>query len=123
MFFPLIGARLHGWLDDIVTLIYLLGAAALGLQGAARLTAFAGAAAHFLLTRFTDYPQGTFKLIPFRVHAFIELAEGAAVAVAAGLLASPPLVARAFLVFMGASQLVAFAFSDYGERPAARAGD
>ena len=35
MLFPLIGARLHGWLDDLVVLIYLAGAFALGLRGGA----------------------------------------------------------------------------------------
>jgi 4-hydroxybenzoate polyprenyltransferase len=116
MLFPLIGARLHGWLDDLVALTYLVGLYALGLQGTARLAALAGAVAHFLLTRFTNYRQGTFKLIPFRVHAFIELAEGIAVLAAAVLLSGQPSIARLFLAFMGTSQFVAFAFSDYGPR-------
>ena len=34
MLIPLIGARLHGWLDDLVVLVYLAGAFALGLGGA-----------------------------------------------------------------------------------------
>jgi hypothetical protein len=114
MLFPLIGIRLHGWLDDLVVLIYLVGAFALGLVGAAFAIALAGAALHFLLTRFTNYPQGTFKLIPFRTHAFIELGEGVAVAAATVAATSgyPP-SHRLFLGAMGLSQLGAFAFSDY----------
>ena len=120
MWFPLIGPRLHGWLDDLVVLTYLGGAWLLGLHGAARAIAVAGAATHFLLTRLTDYPQGTIKLIPFRKHAFIELAEGVAVLVATLLLTSAaPLGQRLFLALMGASQFVAFGFSDY--RAATRA--
>ncbi|HEX3698523.1 MAG TPA: hypothetical protein VH374_24335 [Polyangia bacterium] len=115
MLYPLIGPRLHGWLDDLVSLLYIAGAFALGLHGAALIIALGGAALHFALTRFTDYPQGTVKLIPFRVHAFIELGEGIAVLGATWLLldSAPPLT-RAFLTLMSGSQFVAFGFSDYG---------
>jgi len=121
MIFPLIGVRLHGWLDDLVVLVYLLGAAALHLRGADLSVALAGAGVHFLLTRSTNYPQGTLKIIPFRVHAFIELGEGAAVLAAAivapfGLGASPP-SARLFLGALGLSQFAAFSFSDYQTAP------
>src|SRR4051812_21265514 len=76
MLFPLIGPRLHGWLDDLVALLYVAGALALGLSGPARLVAFGGALIHFTLTRVTNYPQGTWKLLSFRTHAFVELGEG-----------------------------------------------
>ena len=114
MLFPLIGARLHGWLDDVVVGLYLVGAFALGLSRGALAIAIAGAIVHFALTRFTDYPQGTFKVIPFRVHAFIELAEGLAVLAATlAFTGDRPLAQRLFLGLMGASQLGAFALSDY----------
>lgn len=109
--------RLHGWLDDLVVLVYLAGALALGLHGPARVIAFGGAAVHFLLTRLTAYPQGMIRVIPFRTHAFIELGEGLAVLAGTFALArEQPPVARMFLVLMGASQLGAFALSDYGPR-------
>ena len=119
MLFPLIGARLHGWLDDLVVLLYLVGAFVVGLRGGALAVAVSGATVHFTLTRFTNYPQGAFKLIPFRVHAFIELGEGLAVLSATLAFAGDrPLAQRVFLMLMGASQLGAFALSDYG--PATR---
>jgi len=114
MIFPLIGVRLHGWLDDLVVLTYLVGAFALHLHEGALTVALAGASIHFLLTRFTNYPQGTVKLIPFRIHAFIELGEGVAVVAAtAALLGASPSSARLFLLLLGLSQFAAFAFSDY----------
>jgi hypothetical protein len=113
MLFPLIGPRLHGWLDDLVAGIYLLGIVLLGLQGGPRVAAIAGAAVHFTLTRLTNYPQGTFKLIPFRTHAFIELGEGLGILAAAALLGSAPASARLFLAIMGLTQFGAFGFSDY----------
>ena len=117
MLFPIIGVRLHGWLDDLVVLVYLAGAYALGLGGVALGIALGGAAVHFLLTRFTAYTQGTFKLIPFRVHAFIELGEGIAVLAATlAFTAAEPTGVRLFLGAMGVSQFGAFGFSDYGAR-------
>jgi hypothetical protein len=123
MIYPLIGAGLHGWLDDIVAATYLLGMFLLGLQGPARAAALAGAVVHFTLTRFTAYPQGTFKIIPFRVHAFIELGEGVGMLIVAACLSGTPIVARGFLVFMGLSQFAAFGFSDYRTPAAARASN
>jgi hypothetical protein len=118
---PLIPARLHGWLDDLVVLLYLAGAYVVGLHGVALGAALFGATVHFALARCTDYPQGSFKLLSFRAHAFVELGEGLVVmaaALAPGVAAIP--WARPFLLAMGASQLGAFAFSDYGWPPAAR---
>jgi hypothetical protein len=119
MLYPLIGRRLHGWLDDLVALTYVAGMLLFGLTGLARVVVLAGAIVHFTLTRLTNYPQGTWKLIPFRTHAFIELAEGILVLAAAiFLLGDLALPARAFVALMGLSQFVAFAFSDYGAAPA-----
>ena len=122
MLFPIIGVRLHGWLDDLVVLIYLAGALALGLRGVALAIAVGGAIVHFVLTRVTDYPQGTWKLIPFRTHGFIELGEGLAVLAASlAFAADRPIAQRLFLGAMGVSQLGAFALSDYATPPRAAA--
>jgi len=115
MLYPLIPPRLHGWLDDLVVLTYVAGALLLHLSGPALMVALGGAGIHFALTRLTNYPQGTWKVIPFRVHAFIELGEGVLVLAATLLLLGGlPLPARIFLILMGLSQFVAFGFSDYG---------
>jgi len=113
MLYPLLGPRLHGWLDDAVVATYVIGALVVGLGGAALGVALGAAAVHFILTRLTNYPQGTFKLIPFRTHAFIELAEGVAVLVSACVLSDAPANVRVFIALMGISQFLAFSFSDY----------
>jgi hypothetical protein len=111
---PWIGVRLHGWLDDVVAFSYVAGMYLLGVHGAALVVGSIGAFVHFALTRCTRYPQGTWGLVSFRTHAFIELGEGAFV-VATTLLLVPADQAfvRAFLLVMGASQFGAFALSDY----------
>jgi hypothetical protein len=105
---------LHGWLDDLVALTYVAGAWLLRLRGLALAVAIFGAVVHFALTRLTNYPQGPWKLIPFRTHAFIELGEGVVVLAAALAIPGVALPARLFLILMGLSQFVAFGFSDYG---------
>jgi hypothetical protein len=121
MLYPFIGPRLHGWLDDLVTLTYLVGAWLLGLSGAALVLTLGGAATHFLLTRLTDYPQGTWRVIRFTHHAYIELGEGVAILIGAWLLLpAAPIVTRLFIAAMATSQLFAFAFSDYGTERAPR---
>lgn len=118
---PLIPARLHAFLDDLVVFAYLFGAWLFGLEGTAAIIAASGAALHFVLTRLTSYPAGPLKPLPFRIHAFVELGEGVAVLLATfTLLGAHPAPVRAFLAFMGASQFGAFAFSDY--RAPARQG-
>ena len=110
----LIPPQIHGWLDDAVVLTYLIGAFILKLGGTAMTIALGGALVHFILSRFTHYPQGYVKLIPFRVHAFIELAEGLAVLGCAwSLLDRSHMGPIVFFTFLGLSQVVAFLFSDY----------
>jgi len=112
----LLGARAHGFLDDAVVLTYLIAARVLGLRARAMGIALLGALVHFFITRFTDYPQGFVKLLPFRTHGFIELTEGIGVLVATWTVldsATTPGSHRVFLTLLGISQLVAFAISDY----------
>lgn len=113
---PFMSARLHGVLDDIVSVTYILAAWLLNFSTAGWTIAIGGALVHFLLTRTTNYPQGQLKWIDFRTHAYVELMEGVAVIVLAwaflgsegGLLGE-----RVALTFLGANQFVAFAFTDY----------
>lgn len=114
MIFPFINPKIHGWLDDLVVLTYLMGAFVLKLHGTPMLIAMFGGAVHFFNARITDYPQGSLKLIRFKTHAYVELVEGILVLLGVAFLtAGEPFEARAFLVFLGVSQLVAFSFSDY----------
>ena len=115
MLFPLIGARTHGMLDHAVVLAYLMGAYIVGLRGTAMAIAIVGAFVHFAITFVTNYPQGTLRLLRFRTHGFLELAEGIGVLAATWrfLPEGAPTGHRVFLTLMGISQLTAFSLSDY----------
>jgi len=105
--------------NNIVTLTYVAGAFVFELSGQAFWLAISGAVAHFLLTRLTDYPQGTIRRIPFKVHAYIELTEGITMLLLIlALIPLPLTLIHLFLGLMGFSQLVAFSFSNYTLKPA-----
>jgi hypothetical protein len=107
---PLIGARFHGWLDDLVVAVYLLGAHFLGLHGVAFAIAAAGALVHFVLTLHA-VSAGHLGNGVVPNARFVELGEGVAVLVAGWTLVHGATSApRGFLTVMGALQFGAFAF-------------
>lgn len=121
MLLRLVPPRIHAFLDDGVILLYLMGSFIVGLRERAMAIALVGAAIHFFITRFTNYPAGTVKLLSFRTHGFIELFEGIFVLAATWLLlpGNAPGKHIAFLTFLGLLQIAAFAFSDYRWTPVA----
>jgi hypothetical protein len=129
----LVPPRIHAYLDDGVVLLYLMGSFIVGLRERAMAIALMGAVIHFFLTRFTNYPAGTVRLLSFKAHGVIELLEGVLVLSATWLLlpGHAPGKHLAFLTFMGVLQLAAFAFSDYrwplaavgGNNPPPESGD
>jgi hypothetical protein len=111
----LVPPRVHAYLDDGVVLLYLMGSFIVGLRERAMAIALMGAVIHFFITRFTNYPAGTVRLLSFRTHGVIELLEGLLVLGATWVLlpGHAPGKHLAFLTFMGVLQLLAFALSDY----------
>jgi hypothetical protein len=120
MLISLLPARLHGWLDDLASLSYLAAALFLGFEGAALALVLLGAMVHLLNTRLTDYPQGSIKVYPLRVHAYIELCEGAAMLAGAVGLSALSTWQHAALYLFGLSQIGAALTSDLTP-PVARA--
>ena len=55
MLYPLIGARLHGWLDDLVALTYLFGILLLHLGDGARAFLALMGFTQFVAFGFSDY--------------------------------------------------------------------
>jgi len=101
-------------LDELVVLLYMFGIVALDMRGAALTIALSAGILHFALARFTDYPRGTIRRIPFRTHALLELAEGVLVLAATWALCGDERAApHGYLTLMGVTQLGAFALSDY----------
>ena len=86
MLLRLVPPRVHAYLDDGVVLLYLMGSFIVGLRERAMAIALMGAVIHFFITRFTNYPAGTVRLLSFKAHGAIELFEGLLVLAATWLL-------------------------------------
>jgi len=73
---PLLPLRVHAWLDEAILPLYLVLAAALGIRGPLLAVLIYAGVQHFVVTRTTDYPRGTWKWLPLRVQLLAELGEG-----------------------------------------------
>lgn len=118
MIYPVLRARLHGWLDDMAALVSLVGAYLFALAGPALVVFVVAAGAQFAVARLTDYPHGSVRLLPLRLHAFVELGLGLALFAAAALLAQVTLPQRLFLCAIAGWQVTAFVLADVRTVPA-----
>ena len=69
-----ISALVHGVIDYVTVLFLLMAPVWFGMQSKASVFTYVLAAVHLLLTLFTDFIGGVFKIVPFRIHGLIEIA-------------------------------------------------
>jgi hypothetical protein len=113
----ILDARVHGILDIVTVLAFLLGPLLFGLGGSPAAIAYTLAAVHLAMTLLTRFPMGQWKIIPFPVHGIVELVVGALLLILpsyAGYAPGSP--ARRFYLGMGAAILVVWALTAYGAR-------
>ena len=112
--------HLHGVLDYVVVVLFLLAPTLFGFGGTAALLAYALAGVHLLMTVLTDFPLGFVgRVIPFRVHGTVELVVGAALAVLPWLLTDVFGEAALFFSAAGVAILLVWLLTDYRAVPAA----
>lgn len=108
----------HGIVDYVVAAVLLIGPTLFGFGGVAETLSYALAAAHTALSLTTAYPLGALKLIPFRIHGYIELAAAAFLLVAPWLFRFDTFgPARNFFLLAGASVVVTFLATRYATTP------
>jgi hypothetical protein len=109
-----IDARIHGVLDIVIVLVFLLGPAVFGLGGSPAAIAYALAAIHLVMTLLTRYPMGIRKVIPFFVHGIVELIVGVVLVILPTIEGyAPGSPARRFYTLIGAAILVIWALTAY----------
>jgi hypothetical protein len=110
----IISPRAHGVLDYVVAAAFLAAPSALGLSGAAALLSWTLAGVHLGLTLLTAFPLGAIKLIPFKVHGWIEFVVGPTLIAVPWILgfAQDP-TARVFYIAAGALIFVTWLATDY----------
>lgn len=108
--------KIHGVLDYGVVVIFATAPSEIGMADLSAAICYALAASQFVMTLFSDMPLGAWKIIPMRVHGFIELTASLAL-IAIGWI-FPALFAsgQLFFTLMGAIIFCVWVSSDYGDQ-------
>ena len=114
-----ISARIHGMLDFVIVVVFLLAPLLVGLGGSPAAISYTLAVVYLLMTLMTRFPAGRWKTIPFFVHGIVELIVGIALLILPSFAGySPGSPARRFYLAMGAAILVIWALTAYPARDA-----
>lgn len=109
-----LNARLHGVLDLVTVVLFVVGPLAFGLGGSPAEIAYALAIVHLVMSLLTRYPLGIRKVIPFVVHGIVELVVGMFLLILPTLAGyAPGSPARRFYMIMGAIILIVWALTAY----------
>jgi peptidoglycan/LPS O-acetylase OafA/YrhL len=110
-------ARIHGMLDFVIVVLFLIGPLVMGLGGSPAAISYSLAIVFLLLTLMTRFPAGRWKTIPFVVHGIIELIIGIVLLILPSFEGySPGSPARRFYLAMGGLILVIWALTAYQGR-------
>ncbi len=110
----IISAKVHGCLDYAVVAGFLAAPSLFDITGLPAVIAYVLAAVHLALTLFTNFPLGAVKVIPLKIHGFVELAVGPSLIILPFLLGFTEQTSAA--AFYGISGILIFAvwmFTDY----------
>jgi hypothetical protein len=107
----------HGILDYVTVALFVLAPSLFGFTGTAAVISYVLAGIHLTMTLLTNMPLGVIKIIPMKLHAFVEKLVGPVLVV--GALAFPALVAggRGFFIAAGILIIAVCLLSHYGPAP------
>jgi hypothetical protein len=71
-----ISTRMHGYLDFVTVVIFLLAPTVFGLTSTPAAIAYLLAVVHLVMTLATDFPFGVVRVIPFSIHGWVERVVG-----------------------------------------------
>jgi hypothetical protein len=119
-----IDARVHGILDLVTVVLFLLGPAVFGLGGSPAAIAYTLAIVHLAMTLLTRFPMGRWKVIPLIAHGIVELVVGIALLLLPSFAGyAPGSPARRFYLIMGGAIVVVWALTAYVQRGNGAASD
>ena len=108
----------HGTFDYILVIYFLLAPSLFTLTPTIGIISYLLGVIHLMLTLFTNFPLGVKKIIPFRIHGFIELV------LAVILIAMPALMGESvtfydslFFIITGVVILLIWILSRYKQVP------
>ena len=111
----LTSAKIHGYLDYLVVLVFLCAPTLLHLSIRPAVISYSLAGIHLLLTLLTDFPPGVLKIVPLKWHGIIELIVGPVLIVLPFFIGfGPEPAAQYFYIVIGIVILIAWFLTDYG---------
>lgn len=109
---------IHGILDYVTVVYFLLAPSLFALTPTVATISYLLGVVHSILTILTNFPLGMKKMIPFRIHGFIELL------IATALILMPVLMGSSltfydslFFIITGAAILLVWMLSRYKQTP------
>lgn len=117
----ILSPRLHGYLDYLTVLIFLVAPTLVGLSGLPAMLAYTLAGVHLTMTLLTDFPMGAVKVVPMPLHGWVERVVGPTLVALPFLLGfSSDMKAMAFYIAMGVTIIIVGLVTDYQGAPAAQ---
>jgi len=110
----IISPRVHGYLDYVTVVVFLLAPTLIGLTGFPAILAYVLAGVHLIMTMATHFPLGIVKLIPLPIHGWIERVVGpllVLVSFVPAITVETP--ARIFYIVMGVVIIVVGLLTEY----------
>ncbi len=109
-----ISPRIHGYLDFLTVILFLLAPTLFGLNQVPALLAYSLAAIHLLVTLTSNFPFGIVKIIPFPVHGWIERVVGPTLIAVPFILGfAEDEIARNFYIAAGVVIVIVGILTDY----------
>lgn len=112
-----INSRIHGIIDYVVVVFLWASPTMFGLPETTATITYALGAIHLVLTLLTDFEVGAIKVIPFRIHGWIELAVSLLLVGVAFYLGSlEGVVARNYYLGFATAVFLTWLITDYQNR-------
>ena len=113
----MINPKIHGYLDILTVVFFALAPSLFDLSSIGMKLSYTLAGVHLGMTLLTNFPMGMIKSIPIKVHGFVELVVGIALAAGPWIIDeifSP--TGKIMFSIAGCVILLVWLLSDYKER-------
>lgn len=113
----LLNSKIHSAIDYIVVIFLWLAPTLFGLSSPISTFSYVLGAIHLALTVFTNFHFGLIKIIPVKIHGWIELLVAIVLMLSSvllsGFIASDSLIDKYFFAGFGVAVLITWAITDY----------
>ncbi|MGY3055633.1 hypothetical protein ACVWYG_003854 [Pedobacter sp. UYEF25] len=109
----IISAKTHAVLDFLTVIALLALPDLISLSAHAAILSYVLAGIHFLMTVTTDFSGGILKIIPFKIHGYVELLVGIILVILAFTIFKGNNIDETYYACVGIVILIVFTITDY----------